>query len=328
MHACQPRCHPIARRGRVALAAFFALLGSCKNSAPAPTYAPVDASPESAGPAPSATAQAVESGLSREQIQGFVNPAHLPPYQGPTGSIEGTITIKGDPPPDSKGRDYAKCPAGELAYSKLFREGPPRADGSRPLADALVAVTGYSGAYIPETRPARVVAIEDCALTSRAIDVTIGQPLEVVNKMKDKIFAPSFLQQPSPVALVAAPQGDPVRLYPQAPHPYTLYDRFGSGSSYLTGDVYVLVQPLHAVTDLEGHYRIDGVPVGKLKVSALLGVVQRQAETTVEVTPNVVQKVDLELTYTAPAPPPNLAPYASSKHSEPQRKSGLDKIFK
>jgi hypothetical protein len=254
----------------------------------------------------------VDPALPPATVDGFVNPAHLPVYQGPTGSIEGTITLTGDPSPDTKNREYSKCPSGELMYKKLFREGAARPDGSRPIADALVAFTGYTGAYIPETKPARLVSIDNCALSTRTIDMTIGQRLEIVNKMKDKIFAPAFLQLPSPLALVAPPLGEAVNLYPQSPRLYTLYDRFGAGSSYLTGDVYVLVQPLHTVTDLEGHYRIDGVPVGTVKVNGMLGVIEKQATKSVDVHANVVEKVDLELNYVARPPVPELLPSNSA----------------
>jgi hypothetical protein len=248
--------------------------------------------------------------LPAASVEAFMNPQRLPLYEGPTGSIEGTVTIAGDSSPDTLNRNYTKCPEGERAYKRLFREGPARPDGSRPVADALVAVTGYTGAYIAEKKAARVVTIEDCAFSSRTIDMTIGQRLEIRNNTKDKIFAPAFLQAPSPLALVATPHGDPVNLYPQAPHIYTLYDRFGAGAEYMTGEVYVLVQPLHTITDLEGHYRIDGVPVGKVKVNALLGVIKKEASKGLEVRAGEIQSVDLELSYSKPPPLPTLRPNA------------------
>jgi len=289
---------------RVALALMIGSgLWGCKGSSagapegdagPPDNYAPQ--------PKPTSSTPTYEA-LPAASVQAFVNRDHLPPYAGPTGSIEGTVTLTGDPSPETKNRDYTKCPAGAEAYRKLFREGPPRPDGSRPVADVLVAVTGYSGAYLPEQRPARVVTIDDCKLSSRTIDVTIGQKLDIQNLMKDKIFAPAFVQTPSVLALVAPPNGDPVSLYPQAPGLLTLFDRFGAGSGYLSAEVYVLVQPLHAVTDLKGHYRIDGVPVGDMKITGLLGVVDRQASKSVTVRANVVETVDLVLDYKAPPLP-------------------------
>jgi hypothetical protein len=279
---------------RVPAVVLLILLGACKEHPDnyAPQTKPTSSVPANGTPFPSAS------------VAALVNPAHLPPYLGPTGSVEGTVTLTGDPSPDTKNRDYAKCPAGEAMYRKLFREGTPRPDGSRPVPDVLVAVTGYAGSFLPEQKRDRTATIEGCALTSRTIDMTVGQRLNVLNKTPTKIFAPALMQTPTPSVMMATPDGDPVSLYPPGPGVYTLYDRFGSGSAYLTGEVYVLPQPLHAVTDLDGHYRIDGVPVGKLVVNARLGVVDRQTSKPVEVTANLVQTVDLELTYKTPPPAP------------------------
>jgi hypothetical protein len=51
------------------------------------------------------------------------------------------------------------------------------------------------------------------------------------------------------------------------------------------------------VSDLDGHYRIDGLPVGKLKVGVHHPTVDADAEAPVNVVAGVVQKVDLTLTY-------------------------------
>ncbi len=67
--------------------------------------------------------------------------------------------------------------------------------------------------------------------------------------------------------------------------------------TYAEEDVYVLRQPLHAVTDLDGHFRIEGVPTTALKIGAQLGGVgQVQRDVVVHV--NVVENVELVLTYT------------------------------
>ena len=264
-----------------------------------------DAEPDRYAPqtSPTSSTPVNATPLPPERVLEYVNRDHLPAYEGPTGSIQGTVVVTGDPSPETKNRDYSKCPRGAEAYRKLFREGPARADGARPVADALVAVTGYAGGYLPEQRPARVVAIDDCVLSSRTIDMTIGQRLDFKNLMKDKIFAPAFIQTPSVLGLVAPPAGDPVSLYPQAPGALTLFDRFGAGSAYLSAEVYVLVQPLHAVSDLEGHYRIDGIPLGDVKVNARLGVINQQTTLPAKIRANAVETLDLTLTYKASAVP-------------------------
>ena len=181
-------------------------------------------------------------------------------------------------------------------YGKLFREGPAGAeDGTRPLADAIVAVTGYNGYYVPERREAESLTIEDCAFERRTIAMTFGQRLDVANKAPD-LWAPSLVQAPMPVLMMATSNGDPVHLYPPRPGYFTLIDK--ERHDWAQADVYALLQPLHAVSDLAGHYRIDGIPVGKLKVGARLRVLQREATADVQILANVVQKVDLVLHYT------------------------------
>ena len=194
-----------------------------------------------------------------------------------------------------KGVDFSTCPAAARLYAKVFREGPAGPDGSRPLADAVVAVTGYGGSFLPERKEAASVTIEDCAFNTRTVAMTFGQRLEVGNKMPD-LWAPILAQAPMPVLMMSTSHGDPVRIYPPHPGYFTLVDK--ENHSWAQADVYALLQPLHDVSDERGHYRIDGVPVGKLKVSARLRVLQREASAEVEVLANVVQKADLVLHYT------------------------------
>jgi hypothetical protein len=60
-------------------------------------------------------------------------------------------------------------------------------------------------------------------------------------------------------------------------------------------DVYAFLHPLHATSAATGYYRIDGVPVGKLKVSSTHPKIDSNAETEITVAPGVVHKVDLVL---------------------------------
>ena len=62
-----------------------------------------------------------------------MNPAHLAVYDGPTGSLEGTVRIDGPPAPAKTGVDFSACPDAEKMYGKLFREGPPEPDGPKVI---------------------------------------------------------------------------------------------------------------------------------------------------------------------------------------------------
>jgi hypothetical protein len=104
--------------------------------------------------------------------------------------------------------------------------------------------------------------------------------------------------------MIAPPgrNGDPIKLYPPKAQHYLMVDTM---QSFVRQDLFVFRHPLHAVSDLTGHYRIDGVPVGKLKVGATLPIIELNADADVEVRANVVEHVDLTLTYAPHAPAPS-----------------------
>jgi carboxypeptidase family protein len=253
--------------------------------------------------------------LPKEQVDKTINPEHLPEYKGPTGVVEGTITVSGDAAPPVMGKSFDKCPAGADFYAKTFREGPPNADGTRPLADAIVGVpparpdlnqAGYAGFFIPETKPNRLLTITNCVYDSRTVDMTFGQALEVKNLggSNTPLMAPFLENQPSTAVLLATPGGDPVHLWPKTPGRYRLIDRVGN--QWMDADVYVSVTSLHTVTDAKGHYRIEGVPVGKMTVETFHPAISTHDAVKKEITvqDGVVTTVDLTIANEKPAKQP------------------------
>ena len=236
-----------------------------------------------------------------------VNPANLPAYSGPTGSIEGTVLVQGPDAPDTPNLNVKRCPGALDTYGKLFRAGPARQDGARPLADALVITIGYEGAYLPEKDDAvRIMVTANCAYPSRTIALTFGQRLEITND-SNLAFAPYLDGTFQPAVMVAPPHqaGEPVKIFPPRADYFALRDRM---EPFVRGDVYVLRQRLHAVTDLSGHFRIDGVPTGKMKVGARLAEIDGRAEKDVEIRENVVENVEIVLAYV----PAKAAAFASA----------------
>jgi len=277
---------------------------STTETAPSPSSSVAAAAPDAAAPD-------TKSPLPKEVVDAVVNPDHLPEYSGPTGSVEGTILVIGPAAPDVK-IDAQQCPAAIDMYGKLFREGTPAApNGPRPLADTVVIAVGYSGYYVPERRPAKQVTISaNCAYPTRTITMTFGQRLEVTNQSKYP-FAPTIDSEVSPAVMMAAPlgMGDPIRLYPRRPGHSAMGDFM---QPFVKQDLYVLRYPLHTVSDSDGHYRIDGVPVGKLAIRALHPAVGSEAQAPVDIVANVVAKVDLTLEYAPKAPKVD-----DSKHEQP-----------
>lgn len=283
----------------VGCVASIAMIGCDRGGSPGRAGSPDAGAPK----APSASAAASASSrpaaddfpIARESVELVLNPSQLPPYDGPTGSVEGTVYVTGPSAPDVH-VDTAKCPAAIDTYGKLFRAGPALPNGSRPLADAAVVLVGYSG-YVPEHDAAKRVTIgARCGYPSRTITMTFGQRLEVANQ-SSQLFLPVIDQDAfSAMNRVAPPHesGDPVKLYPRKAAYFTVSDNM---QPFVHEDLYVFRHPLHTVTDLSGHYRIDGVPVGSAKVGAHSPGVGADAEVPVEVVAGIVQRVDLTVTY-------------------------------
>jgi hypothetical protein len=279
-------------RSIATIALLFPAFAACSKDASKATA--TDDGGTTTGLAPLPTVPANGTPIPTASIEAVVNPAKLPPYNGPTGSVEGTISITGDPSPVVPDQDFHVCPTAEKTYGKLFREGAPT-PGGRALADAIVAITGYSDFYLPERSDVRSITVDDCAFP-RVIDMTVGQRLEVLNKT-NQIWAPALEQAGLPALMVETPGSDAVKLYPPRPGHFNLIDKLSH--LYARSDLWVLMQPLHAVSGIDGHYRIDGVPVGTLKVGARLSAIGKDASKSVDVLAGVVQKVDLTITYAA-----------------------------
>lgn len=288
-------------------------VAGCSRSGPPESLAQAEpaGSASGAAAAPSASAKPPETfPIPKASVDAVVNPMNVPEYNGPTGSVEGTISVVGPPSPPVHVADTGKCPAALDMYGKLFREGTPATpNGPRALADAVVVATGWGkGFFIPEKKDAaRVTVGANCTYPTRTLAITYGQRLEVTNK-SDLLFAPIIDQDPMPAVMVAPPKeaGDPVKLYPEKAGFFTMSDRM---QPFVKEDLYVFRHPLHAVSDKDGHYRIDGIPVGSVTIGAAHAELSAKEKTTVEIKENVVAHADLTLAYKpAAAGPANRAP--------------------
>jgi hypothetical protein len=237
--------------------------------------------------------------IPKETVEMTINADHRPEYTGLVGVVEGTVYVTGDPAPPSMGKNFDRCPEAAAVYSKTFREGPPLPNGSRPLADAAVGITGYGVGdnrfVVSEKRPTETLTISNCAFGARTVAMTFGQALEVKNVSAATIplYAPYFENQPSTAVLIATQGGDPIRLYPKSLGRYRLLDRLGN--TWLEADVYVSGNPLHTVTDVKGHYRVEGVPVGKLNLEAFHPAIAVQFKKEVEIRDGVVTTMDITI---------------------------------
>jgi hypothetical protein len=227
--------------------------------------------------APFKPAAPVASGLPgvNEKVSKVVNPKNEPIYSGPAGSVSGTVTASGDlapATPEHLARIKGRCPEARELYGHLFREGMMRS-----LADVLVAVTGYQG-YVPEKEPKQTIAARGCAFSTRTMALTYGQTIDLVSKDAEG-YVPNLLGSHMAAQMIALPGGAPSTLYPPEPGHYLLTDDI---KVYMLTDVFVLAYATHDVTSLDGHFSIQGIPAGKVMISALLpntgGVVEKEIE--------------------------------------------------
>ncbi|MFO0678823.1 MAG: hypothetical protein U0169_19990 [Polyangiaceae bacterium] len=285
---------PVVRVGLGLLTA--ATMVACKRPPPS---ASADGGPAAPPPNVVSTSAMSVTPVPRSSVEKLVNPDALPAYKGPVGSIEGTVFVTGPEAPDATDPKtgqpftYRKCPAAKATRAKSFRTGPSDAEGRRPLVGAVLAVTGYTNAFVPEQEEAKHVDVADCADFPRTITMTFGQRLEIANKTKD-VFAPQF-DAPGQGALMVAPPGaDAVKLYPPHPGFFQLVERLGDDA--IAADVYVLLHPLHTTSGVDGRYRIDHVPVGALKIGVRLAAVG-ELVVDVDIKDGVVTRRDLVLPY-------------------------------
>ncbi len=217
--------------------------------------------------APSGTASVTSSatssatGSAAPAASGSAKPTPEP-YDGPTGTLRGTIKITGDEPPRTTFKYPEKCGSAVATYGKLFRVGQ---DGE--LADAIVAVTRYQG-FVPPKEEAIKLTIKECAYSTRSVAMTTGQHIEVTNLDPLTSYLPHLDGARAPATLVAVPRGESVKLRSRGPGRYWLRDQMGR--NFMVADVFHFRYSTTAVTKLDGKYVISGLPVGKAKISVML----------------------------------------------------------
>ena len=114
------------------------------------------------------------------------------------------------------------------------------------------------------------------------------------------------------------PKGDAVKLYPLEVGHYALREGM-KGTAWMYADVLVLQYSTHAVTGLDGRYRISGIPAGKVKLSVYVPSIDNELhpdrreslelDREVEIKDGETTKLDIEFPYKVPkAAPPKPKP--------------------
>jgi hypothetical protein len=235
--------------------------------------------------------------LNDQQLQKILNPAGATEYTGPTGVIEGTITVKGDPPAMRTFQTLPKeCEGAKAIHGPAYRAGP-----KGELADALIGVRTWTG-YVRPSKDDKVITIKNCSIEPTVIDLSLGQRLMIGN-----VDAMPYMPQTAAKMIVrrlAIKDMSPVPLILTEPAAYGLTWLTGTlpGADVPTVTVFVIPNALHTVTGIDGKYRITGVPVGKAHISAShLGMDEAGKDVMVEAGKEL--KLDLTLNYKSATPP-------------------------
>lgn len=225
--------------------------------------------PISDGSAPTQDASTTTSdagALSKEAVAKFLNPGNLPVYDGETAILEGNVFVRGPAAPELPPPATSTCR--NVRDFRLFREGAADESGRRPLADAIVGVTGYD-VFVPPKGDAVEITVKDCAFDRRTLAMTYGQHIEVKNAeaLNSGIFyLPKLTKGRAPSDMVVAP-GQVVKLYMNELGRALLVD--GMAHGHLYADVFVARSALHVVSDRNGHFILAGIPVGTYEVNVL-----------------------------------------------------------
>lgn len=247
--------------------------------------------------------------LNEQQLGQMINPTNATEYTGPTGVVEGTITVKGDAPAMRTFMTLPKdCEASAKSiYAPAYRAGP-----KGELADTLVAAIGVAG-FVRPSREDKLVIIKNCAIQPTVIDLSFGQRLMVGN-------ADSMPYMPQVPAKMVVRR---LALQGMSPVPVILSQTGAIGMTWLAGampgtevptvTVFIIPSALHTVTNLDGKFRITGIPVGKARISSShLGMDEAAKDVVIEAGKEL--KVDLVMTYRNPAAAaPSTKPSGSAK---------------
>lgn len=280
------------------------------SKAPRPRSKPIDSS----NPATPVIQQYKGIPAAPDEIAAIVNPSKLPVYDGPMGAVVGKVTVKGDPAPLRVGPQppEARCGKEGVALNeRMFRVGP-----GGELADAVIGVTEY-GAYIPSRSESVEVTIKNCTLSHRTVVATYGQRIDVKNLDVRESYLPHLDGARSPALMVAMPQGGAVHLYPPSPGPFVLMDDLKH--PWMAAQVLVFKYATFDVSALDGSYKVEGLPAGKMKISLRHPQIPQTIEKELVIEASKTTEVNFELTYQAPLP-------AASASGKPSGKQPVGKL--
>jgi plastocyanin len=167
------------------------------------------------------------------------------------------------------------------------------------LANVVVYLQGVEfGKPIPRDQPVQLDN-KKCAFVPHVVSASLGQTLEIHNS--DPILHDAHARLgPRTVFNRAIMHGKTVRELLQDVG--LIQINCNVRHSWMQAWVYVAENPYHAVTDREGHYRIDGIPAGKYTLTVWQEMLGGR-DIPIEIKPGAETRADVQLSVTAPPEP-------------------------
>lgn len=182
------------------------------------------------------------------------------PSFAPTGVVEGIVRVRGEVPVDP-------------AFARRFESATRRPERCRPLtdeerrpvhvgadgrtADVLVTATFSTKLRVPPpVRVNRPLIIRDCRLTPRVLAATRGDSLVIRNEDEYP-----FVPRVNPIAMgfmQALMQGQSRRI--ELDRGGVFEAECGFGAACGVTSIVVLYHGIHATSDRDGRFRVEGVP--------------------------------------------------------------------
>lgn len=220
-----------------------------------------------------------------------INTEFKKPYApGSYESLSGTITFSGERPKPRRIDTFADPVCSEA----LWTEDAVGSEGT--LANVLVYLEGASLSEYEFTPPTSPITLEHrgCSYRPRVLGVRVGQPLVILN-LDPTMHNTHPLTQKNPEWNQTQPPGTPplVKTFKQ-PEKFVVFKC--NQHPWEKAYVGVFDYPFFAVSDEQGHFKIEGLPPGQYRVVAWH---ERFGEKSVDITLLPGEARDLSFTFNA-----------------------------
>ncbi|HVX41937.1 MAG TPA: carboxypeptidase regulatory-like domain-containing protein [Gemmatimonadaceae bacterium] len=213
---------------------------------------------------------------------------------GAVGSLSGTITLNGAPPPDTVKvtKDSAVC--GATAAPRVT------VDAKGDLSNAVVWIDdATTGKPLPIEKRAELSS-SDCTLDPRVQAVVVGTTVNVFNddNLVHKFVFHRVGESDTLTKMPFFTTGQVVASERLATKPGVVEVRC-SEHPWTRGYILAFNHPYFAVTDTDGGFSIDSLPPGSYHVKVWHEGLAQPIDKTVQIAANGSAKLDLALTLTA-----------------------------